>query len=406
MGMAQCSFWSGSASSWSPLSSWDGRRHSCFYRSLAAYYASFYSKSKARIPDRVVWHYESSGEFSVKSAYHLAFSLQQPVQKKHGVSFLDQGLWKWVWTRSLPPKLLFFLWQCLLRILPTREALAARGVDLIPICPVCGRKEETIEHLFFQCVVARRLWTLIGMRQHLLVWEKRSFVGFVRHSLRPATGEDPDYFTLQIVCLLWRLWKNRCSTHFEHKQLLLPTLAAQWQHQVKEVDMAILQPRRAASAIPFSSSSAGPRSRCHAMFDAAVKTGSAGVAAFVLFDDSGGLQVAKAQHYAGIEDPYILESLALRDCLQECVRRQLRNVVVGGDAKVVIDKCRHRDTSDGKIGAILQEILSLLGDLGNSQVLFIGRNFNRVAHSVARRALSLSPSFQRGFDYVAWYNSR
>ncbi|CAL1359951.1 unnamed protein product [Linum trigynum] len=154
-----------------------------------------------------------------------------------------------------------------------------------------------------------------------------------------------------------------------------------------------------ASAIPFSSSSAGPRSRCHAMFDAAVKTGSAGVAAFVLFDDSGGLQVAKAQHYAGIENPYILESLALRDCLQEYVRRRLRNVVVGGDAKVVIDKCRHFDTSDGKIGAIL-------GDLGDSQVLFIGRNFNRVAHSVARRALSLSPPFQRGFDYVAWYNSR
>ncbi|CAL1357299.1 unnamed protein product [Linum trigynum] len=170
--------------------------------------------------------------------------------------------------------------------------------------------------------------------------------------------------------------------------------------------MAILQPRRSSPPAAYSPSSAGSLVRCHAMFDAATKSDSAGVAAFVLMDDSGDLRMAKAHQYVGIGDPYVLEALALRDCLNECLSRQLRNVIIGEDAKVIIDKCCNKDTSDARIGALLQEIMLLLVDLGDAKVVFVGRNRNRVAHFVARRALSLSPSYLKGFDFVSWFNSR
>ncbi|CAI0376128.1 unnamed protein product, partial [Linum tenue] len=122
------------------------------------------------IPDELIWQPEPSGQFTVKSAYHLAFSLHRTPPKKAGVDIVDCGMWKWLWIRKVPPKLKFFMWQCLHRILPTREALALRGMDIIPICPVCGKKEETLEHLFFLCSVARRLWRKIGFNDHLRSW--------------------------------------------------------------------------------------------------------------------------------------------------------------------------------------------------------------------------------------------
>ncbi|CAL1383576.1 unnamed protein product [Linum trigynum] len=43
------------------------------------------------VPDRVIWHYETSGDFTVKSAYHLAFSLlDSPVRKLGASLWIDQ----------------------------------------------------------------------------------------------------------------------------------------------------------------------------------------------------------------------------------------------------------------------------------------------------------------------------
>ncbi|CAI0465171.1 unnamed protein product [Linum tenue] len=214
-----------------------------------------------RITDKLIWHYEASGQFSVKSAYYLASNLQgRSYSSKHQASFMDHSLWNWVWNRKVPPKLLFFSWKGIHRILPTREALVGRGLDLIPICSVCGRKEETIEHLFFTCLVARKLWRLLGFQELWRRAEKRSFTGFIRNTLSKTNGSDSDYVILQVICLFWRLWKNRCMVVFQFEQLSLDVLAHQWSHQVKEVEQALLSPTpepRLSASLPVQVESLG-----------------------------------------------------------------------------------------------------------------------------------------------------
>lgn len=58
----------------------------------------------------------------------------------------------------MPPKFAFFLRKVVHRILPVREALGRRGLVGDVVCPVCRLEGESLEHLFFSCEEARRVW--------------------------------------------------------------------------------------------------------------------------------------------------------------------------------------------------------------------------------------------------------
>ncbi|CAL1404113.1 unnamed protein product [Linum trigynum] len=77
-----------------------------------------------------------------------------------------------------------------------------------------------------------------------------------------------------------------------------------------------------------------------------------------------------------------------------------------GDAKVIIDKVNQAATRDNRIGVVLEEIVRCLGSHMGFSIRFVGRDSNRVAHRVARKALTLYPASCRLFDFQAWLRSR
>ena len=99
------------------------------------------------------------GEFSVKSAYYIAYGL---------LNILDEGecstgdsrnpLGKEPWHLSIPPKVRIFAWRMCLNALPTFVNLQSKGVDICDICPACGKEPKTISHAFAKCEVAKRVW--------------------------------------------------------------------------------------------------------------------------------------------------------------------------------------------------------------------------------------------------------
>jgi len=93
-----------------------------------------------------VWQYESNGIYSTQSLYAVInFRGVQPV-------FVPA-----VWNIKVPPKIQVFLWLLSNNKLMTVDNLAKRGVDKPKNCRFCD-EIETINHLFFQCVVARKIW--------------------------------------------------------------------------------------------------------------------------------------------------------------------------------------------------------------------------------------------------------
>ncbi|CAL1398080.1 unnamed protein product [Linum trigynum] len=88
----------------------------------------------------------------------------------------------------------------------------------------------------------------------------------------------------------------------------------------------------------------------------------------------------------------VIELLTLREAIGWCLGLGFTEVRFEGDAKVIIDKIISRQASDNRVGAILEEVLHYFLSHPGLAVRFIGRSNNRVAHRVARKTLSLSPT--------------
>ena len=101
------------------------------------------------ISDKLVWILNSKGTFSVKSTYTTS---------QHIIEEDDGGLWKKLWKLKIHERFKGLLWQIASGILPTRFNLSTKLGWGDTNCPLCDSDEESIEHLFFHCTVARAIW--------------------------------------------------------------------------------------------------------------------------------------------------------------------------------------------------------------------------------------------------------
>ncbi|KAL4627044.1 hypothetical protein ACB092_05G139400 [Castanea dentata] len=101
--------------------------------------------------DRISWIFSTNGDFDLKEAYKIAC-----MEKAVSNHTPFQGYW--VWNVLSLPKVQVFLWQCCHQSIPTRVALAARGVDIEPLCPLCRSTPETIIHLLRDCPSSKEFW--------------------------------------------------------------------------------------------------------------------------------------------------------------------------------------------------------------------------------------------------------
>ena len=72
--------------------------------------------SSQRGRDSIVWHFEKSGSYAVRSAYRL---LKSTLPSSSSSSSLNQQCWKLAWPLHTPPKI-----SCMRNALPTGENLS------------------------------------------------------------------------------------------------------------------------------------------------------------------------------------------------------------------------------------------------------------------------------------------
>jgi hypothetical protein len=100
--------------------------------------------------DTLVWQYQYSGIYSSQSLY--------AVINFGGVKTVYLPV---VWKLIVPLRIHFFLWLLSNNKLLTRDNLRKRQNLDDYTCLFCTEK-ESIHHLFFNCVVARRIWELVS----------------------------------------------------------------------------------------------------------------------------------------------------------------------------------------------------------------------------------------------------
>jgi hypothetical protein len=91
-----------------------------------------------RREDQLVWVGTKNGEFTVRSAYHLAHEIECVDEGSCSNACEIKSVWKVIWKIKGSRVVKTFLWQACNNILPTKELLFKRCITTDPLCPICG----------------------------------------------------------------------------------------------------------------------------------------------------------------------------------------------------------------------------------------------------------------------------
>lgn len=382
----------------------DGDTHSCNLPLIKLLFLDYDIESITSIPissqgirDKGLWHYNSNGNFSVKSAYHLARSSVLP-RRSHERGESSSGtpsnsLWKYLWSLSIPSKVKMFLWRCSHNAIAVLSNLCRKNINISPYCPRCHSKHETLEHMLFQCKLSREVWC--GSPFGFVVsgsWNSIHFsewwFSFPHTS---QSSEDAADMGALFASICWFLWKARNKLHFD---------GLRWDSSsILEKASALCSEFKAANNSRYRrpiSSGSTPHSRwllppigCIKFnVDGAVRrqTGIVGVG-IVARDYSGIILGTTSIPFPGLFSPRSAEALAFREALVLAANKGFSSIIVEGDSLEVVQAL----TQDGKTfsdcGSILSDCLELLPLFSSCSFKYVKRSCNRVAHSLAKKSL-------------------
>lgn len=186
--------------------------------------------------DIVGWGLQKSRKFTTKSLYRF---------------ITDRGVYSrmasFIWKSRVPLKIKFFLWQMYNDKLQVTTNLVKKNWKGKKKCCICMHN-ETSDHVFFRCYLARFVWGVIKEVFHLK-HTPRSLEKFIFTWLSgkgPVSGRLAIFF---FSGLAWALWVNRNMMAISKKFPKAPSdviycaisLMQSWSIRLKEADQLRVQ---------------------------------------------------------------------------------------------------------------------------------------------------------------------
>ena len=110
--------------------------------------------SRKGISNKLIWRESVNGLFLVKLAY---FEARRVLQKENMERNNREELWRWLWTTNAILKVKFFMWRLLMRAVPKGCRLQEKDIVGDYRCLVCGSRDESIKHVFFDCKLSKEV---------------------------------------------------------------------------------------------------------------------------------------------------------------------------------------------------------------------------------------------------------
>lgn len=98
--------------------------------------------TRQMIPDRLVWNYTPSSDYTVRSGYWLLMHDPTNTKPKVATPYGSIELKNKIWKLPIIPKIKYMLWRTISKALPTCLRLITRGMSIDPNCPRCPMKKN------------------------------------------------------------------------------------------------------------------------------------------------------------------------------------------------------------------------------------------------------------------------
>lgn len=171
--------------------------------------------------DSFCWSRTNNGLYSVKSGYELSSRKTHQSLFKEAESCPSLSpLYETIWKMHTAPKIRVFIWKALKGAIAVEDRLNTRGIGVKDGCLMCGEASETVNHILFQCPLARQVWALSDVPCPISGFGSSIFSNL--HHLMQISQVEIIPMNLRFVnsWILWILWKNRNKLLFEGKGAL------------------------------------------------------------------------------------------------------------------------------------------------------------------------------------------
>ncbi|CAN1154315.1 Putative ribonuclease H protein At1g65750 [Linum perenne] len=286
----------------------------------------------------------------------------------------------------------YHVWRLAREALPTRAALRRRGMEMDPGCGCCSREDETSEHIFFKCDVAKRHWDLIGESANIQAAQQLD--GGARRWLFHLIEHAPAERVTKIFTVLWVIWKER-NDRVWNQTSKPPEVSL-------KLGMDLIQEWRLCqqpAAVQNNGSRRGGCRRWHrppagttkVNVDATIFTDRRAFGIGLIARDHTGrvLSLAHIVH-AGVPTPREAETYGMEKAIEWSLALHLGPVIIETDCETVQQAIGSQNHDATEFGNIVRRCKRRLTHQPHITVVFVRRECNRVADAIAKRSVYMS----------------
>ena len=155
--------------------------------------------SSTNQPDKLIWSFTPSSNYSVKSGYKFLLENSEQFQRPtQGI-----GFWKKVWGMEIPCKIKNFLWKASREALLVKKNLCRRKIAQDGQCETYKEKDEDCLHALFFCFDVQVMWNMEPQWRWLPEMEGCG----VKDIFKRAFIEKLDTKLLAVTS--WSVWNRR-----------------------------------------------------------------------------------------------------------------------------------------------------------------------------------------------------
>lgn len=109
-----------------------------------------------------------------------------------------------------------FLWKCVHAILPLNERIGRIIPYINKLWPMCGQREESLNHIFMECDFTLCLFTSIGFNPVFVLNNQVQLLGWFTNWFTRIDVRDRGIlnWTETMATIIWSVWKTRCDLVF------------------------------------------------------------------------------------------------------------------------------------------------------------------------------------------------
>ncbi|CAB4286719.1 unnamed protein product [Prunus armeniaca] len=289
-----------------------------------------------RNDDRLVWHHEKKGCYTVRSGYWLACAIRDREDGEVGASNSNfENIWLRLWRMQVANKVKVFLWRCMHEILPCRQKLFLKQVVSNPICLRCHQAPKTVLHALWDCPAAREVWQFSALQDSCNSAYYGCFLNLFHYILTVLTDKELRHFGY--IC--WNVWNGRNTQLFQGYK---PNAFQSYQHMQEMAEEFYQANCTSSRSTQDGSNRVVNWERPPAQFvkinvDGTLKTyDSVRVLGVVIRDERGELIAAAAKPVCGMFTPNVTELFAIRFGLQLARVLGLKHIYLESDAQAAI----------------------------------------------------------------------